>query len=95
MFHCYYGHVSNRQLNATARKMEETSDDDFRPCVRCSMSNGLCKPITSSTNMRATNTLGRVFVDLIDTKSASALLDGEQHIVIVCDDYFVIPRCTS
>ena len=58
----------------------------LRPCTGCSMAKVYRKPTANGTKSRATENIGRVFVDLSGPKSTHSLL-GKKYVKIVKDDF--------
>ena len=58
----------------------------MRLCTGCSIAKWYRKPIANSTKSRATEKLGRFFVDLSGPKSTHSLF-GKKYVMIVEDDF--------
>ena len=80
VFHCVYGHANEFLLRETAKSLPGRcrAIGSMRPCARCSMAKGY----RNSTKSRATEKLGRVFVDVSGPKSTHSLL-GKKYIMLV------------
>ena len=74
VFHCVHGHANEFVLSETAKSLNVELLGKLRPCTGCSMAKGYRKPIPSSTKSRASDKLGRVFVDLSGPKRTPSLL---------------------
>ena len=86
VYHCIHGHANEFILGETARSLGVALIGELRPCTGCSMAKGYRKPIANSTKSRATEKLGRVFVDLSGPKSTHSLL-GMKYVMAVKDDF--------
>ena len=86
VFHCVHGHPNEFLSRGTAKSLCVKLLGRLRPCTGCSMAKGYRKPIANSTKSRATNKLGRIFVDVSGPKSIPSLL-GEKYVRIVKDDF--------
>ena len=86
VFHCVHGHANEFLLRETAKSLGVELLGRLRPCTGCSMAKGYRKPIANSTKSRATNKLGRVFVDLSGPKNIPSLL-GKKYVMIATDDF--------
>ena len=86
VFHCVHGHANEFLLRETAKSLGVELLGKLRPCNGCSMAKGYRKPIANSTKSRATEKLGRVFVDLSGPKSTHSLL-GKKYVMMVKDDF--------
>ena len=84
VFHCVYGHANEFLLRETAKSLPGRcrAIGSMRPCARCSMAKGY----RNSTKSRATEKLGRVFVDLSGPKSTHSLL-GKKYVMMLKDDF--------
>ena len=85
-FHCCYGHMHETLLHDTAKRSGVTLTGELQPCTGCSMGKGLRKAIPSTTTTRATEKLGRVFVDLSGKKDVASI-GGSHYCMIIRDDY--------
>ena len=86
VFHWVHGHSNELLLKETAKSLGVELLGTLRPCIGCSMAQGYRKPIPSSAKLRASEKLGRVFVDLSGPKRTSSLL-GMRYIMLVKDDF--------
>ena len=86
IFHCVHGHPNELLLRETAKALCVELLGTLRPCTGCSLAKGYRKPIPSSTNSRAPEKLGRVFVDLSGPKRTPSLL-GKRYVMKVRDDF--------
>ena len=70
VFHSMHGHSNELLLRETSKSLGVELLGTLRPCTGCSMAKGYRKPIPSSTinRSRASDKLGRVFVDLSGAK---------------------------
>ena len=81
-----HGHSKELLLRETAKALGVELLGTLRPCTGCSMAKGYHKPIPSSTKSRASDKLGRVFVDLSGPKRTPSLL-GKKYVMLVKDDF--------
>ncbi|CAM9259353.1 unnamed protein product, partial [Laminaria digitata] len=73
-------------LRETAKLLEIELSGTLRPYTGCYMVKGYRKPIPNSTKSRASEKLGRVFVDLSGPKRTPSLL-GKRYVMLVMDDF--------
>ena len=85
-YHCIHEHANEFLLWETARSLGVELIGELRPCTGCSMAKGYRKPIGNSTKSRATEKLGRVFVDVSGPKTTHSLL-GKKYVMIMKDDF--------
>ena len=86
VLHCVHCHSNELLLGETAKSLRVELLGTLRPYTGCSISKGYRKPIPSSTKSRASETLGRVFVDLSGPKRTPSLL-GKRYIILVKADF--------
>ena len=86
VFHCMPSHANSFMLRETAKSLGVKLLGGLRPWTGCSMAKGYRNPIANSTKSRASEKLGRVFVDLSGPKSTHSLL-GKKYVMIVKDDF--------
>ena len=86
VFHCVHGHSNELLLRDTAKSLGLELVGKLRSCTGCSMAKGYRKPIPNSTKIRATEKLGRLFVDLSGPKRTPSL-SGARYVMLVKDDY--------
>ena len=86
VFHCVHGHAKEFLFRETAKSLAVELLGRLRLCTGCSMAKWYRKPIVNSTRSRATQKLGRGFVDLSGPKSIPSLL-GKKYVMIVKDDF--------
>ena len=77
VFHCVHGYASEFLLRETSKSLGVELLGGLRPCTGCSVANEYRKPIANSTKSRATQKLGRVFVDLSGPKGIHSI-QGER-----------------
>ena len=85
-YHCIHGRANEVLLSEIARSLGVELIGELRPGTGCSMAKGYRKPIANCTKSRATEKLGRVFVDLSGPKTTHSLL-GNKYVMIVKDDF--------
>ena len=73
VFHCVHAHANEPLLRETAKSLNVKLFGKLRPCTGCSSAKGYRKSIPSSTKSRASEKLGRVFVDLSGPKRTPSL----------------------
>ena len=86
VFHCVQGHSSELLLRETAKSLGLQLGGTLKPCTGCSMAKGYRKPNPNTTKSRATEKLGRGFVDLSGPKRTPSLT-GARCVKLVKDDY--------
>ena len=86
VFHCVHGHSNEMLLRETAKLLNIELSGTLKPCTGCSMAKGYRKPIPNSTKSRASEKLGRVFVDLSGPKRTPSLM-GKRYVMLVKDDF--------
>ena len=86
VFHCVHGHSNELLLRDTAKSLGLELVGKLRPCAGRSMAKGYRKPIPNSTKIRATEKLGRVFVDLSGLKRTPSL-SGARYVMLVKNGY--------
>ena len=86
VFHYVHSHSNELLLQETAKSLCLELVGKLRPCTGCSMAKGYRKDILNSTKLRATEKLGRVFLDLSGPKRTPSL-SGARHVMLVKDDY--------
>ena len=86
VFHCVQGHSSEVLLRETAKSLGLELGGNLKPCTGCSMAKGYRKPTPTTTKSRATEKLGRGFVDLSGPKRTPSLT-GARCVMLVKDDY--------
>ena len=72
-FHCVYGHSNELLLRETAPSLGVELLGKLRPCTGFSIAKGYHKPIPSNSKSRASQKLGRLFVDLSVVKKTISL----------------------
>ena len=75
VFYRVHGHANGLLLRDTAKSLGLELVGRLRPCTGCSMAKAYHKPIPNSTKFRATEKLGRVFVDLSGPKRTPSISD--------------------
>ena len=86
VFHASYGHAHEVLLRATAKSLGVTLTGKLQPCYGCSLAKGLRKPIPSSSGVRASKRLERVYVDLFGPKLVASI-GGKRYVMLVRDCY--------
>ena len=86
VYHCIHEHANEFLLRETAKSLGVVLLGGLKPCTGCSAATGYRKPIGNSTKSRATDKLGRVFVDLSGPKSTHSLL-GKKYVMMLKDDF--------
>ena len=82
VFHGAHGHFNELLLlRETVKILCVELLGTLRPCPGCSMAKAYRKPIPNSTKSRASERIGRVFVDLSGRKRTPSLL-GKRYIVL-------------
>ena len=85
-FHRIHAHASVNLLRATAKRLDVKLAGELKPCAGCAMGKSIRHGVPSSTKTRATERLGRVFVDLTGPRSVASV-GGVHYMMIVRDDF--------
>ena len=86
VFHCVQGHSNKLLLRETAKSLGFELIGNRKPCTGCSVAKGYRKPIPNTIKSRATEKLGRVFVDLSGPERTPSLTSA-RYVMLVKDDY--------
>ena len=84
--HCLHAHSNEVLARETPKPPGAKLTGKLRPCTGCYMAKGYRKPIPNGTHSRATEKLGRIFVDSSGSKRTPSLL-GRRYVMLVKDDY--------